>query len=326
MANGSNGTMRAAILQAPRRFEVVERPIPEPGPGEIRVRAEVCGMCTGELDQFEGRAANLDYPRFIGHEVSGVVDAIGPRVENVKVGDRVTVYSEGKGYAEYSVVPASWAVKLAESTPFELALGEPIACSVNGVRKADPEIGDSVAIVGCGFMGLIMLQVFKARGAGTVIAIDRRDSMLDLAKSMGADRVLNSAKVDTAAEVKGLTDGKGVDIGVEAAGIQATLDLTTSLVRMEGKLEVFGFHMGEPRTVDWGYWNWMAFQIVNGHTRNADVYVEGIRIGIHLMETNRLDMSRLVTHRFPLEDINRGFETAVGKEEGFVKGVVVFDD
>ncbi|HEX7069436.1 MAG TPA: zinc-binding dehydrogenase [Rhodothermales bacterium] len=317
--------MRAAILQHPRHFEVVQRPIPEPGPGEIRVRTEVCGMCTGELDQFEGKG-NLEYPRFIGHEVSGVIDAVGDRVDNVAVGDRVTIYSDGKGYAEYTVVPATWAVKLAESTPFELALGEPIACSVNGVRKADPQMGDSVAIVGCGFMGLIMLQVFKARGAGTVIAIDRRDSMLELASSMGADHVLNTGSTDVIAEVKALTGGKGVDIGVEAAGIQATLDLTTQLVRMEGKLEVFGFHMGEPRKVDWGYWNWMAFQIVNGHTRNPDIYVEGIRIGVHLMETGRLDMSRLVTHRFSLEEINRGFEMAVGKADGFVKGVVVLGD
>ena len=323
MPNVSNGTMRAAILQAPRRFEVVERPIPEPGTGEIRVRAEVCGMCTGELDQFEGRAKNLDYPRFIGHEVSGVVDAVGPRVDRVQVGDRVTVYSEGKGYAEYTVVPASWAVKLAPSTPFELALGEPIACSVNGVRKADPQMGDSVALVGCGFMGLIMLQVFKARGAGMVVAVDRRDSMLDLARSMGADYTMNAATTDVEQEVKRLTDGRGVDIGVEAAGIQATLDLASSLVRMEGKLEVFGFHLGERRTVDWAYWNWMAFQIVNGHSRSPEIYVEGIRIGVHLMETGRLDMSRLVTHRYPLEDINRGFEMAVGKEEGFVKGVVL---
>ena len=129
------------------------------------------------------------------------------------------VEKDGKGYAEYTVVPASWAVKLAASTPFELALGEPIACSVNGVRKADPQIGDSVAIVGCGFMGLIMLQVFKARGAGTVIAIDMRDSMLELAKSMGADVVLNPGTADVVEEVKARTGGKGVDIGVEAAGI-----------------------------------------------------------------------------------------------------------
>lgn len=316
--------MRAAILERPRHFELTERPIPAPGPGEILVRTEICGMCTGELEQFEGKAADLEYPRFIGHEVSGVVEAVGPRVESVAPGDRVTVYSEGKGYADYTVVPASWAVKLAAGTPFELALGEPIACSVNGVRKVDPQLGDSVAIVGCGFMGLIMVQVLRARGAGAVIAVDRRQRVLDLAMDLGATHVFNPDEVDVEKKIRSMTGERGVDIGIEAAGAQATLDLTSRLVRMEGKLEVFGFHLGERRTVDWAYWNWMAFQIVNGHTRNPDVYVEGIRIGVQLMESGKLNMEPLVTHRFRLEDINVGFETAIAKSDDFVKGVIEF--
>ena len=124
--------------------------------------------------------------------------------------------------------------------------------------------------------------------------------------------------------MKSLTDGKGVDIGVEAAGIQATLDLTSKLVRMEGKLEVFGFHQGGLREVDWAFWNWMAFQIVNGHTRSQDVYVEGMRIGIGMIENGSLDMKPLVTHTYSLDNINQGFEDASAKLEGFVKGVISF--
>ncbi len=315
--------MQAAILETPGRFTVEDRPLPEPGPGDVRVRTVVCGMCTSELDMFEGRNPSLTYPRFIGHEVSGVVDAVGRGVTGFAEGDRVSVYAEGQGYAEYVVVPAAWAVKLDPSVPFEYALGEPIACSVNGVRKADPEIGSSVAIVGCGFMGLIMLQVFRARGAGNVVAIDRRESMLALARRLGATHTFQPE--DAEAGVKALTDGRGVDVGVEAAGLQATLDLTSQIVRMEGTLEVFGFHQGEPRRVDWGWWNWMAFQIVNGHTRDPLVYVDGIRIGMGMIERGQLDMAPLVTHRFALGDINRGFEAASAKEEGFVKGVITFD-
>lgn len=316
--------MRAAILQEPGRFTVEDRPRPEPGPGEILVEASVCGVCTGELDQFEGRVEGLAYPRFIGHEVSGTVAAVGKGVTEIEEGDRVTVYAEGKGYAEYVVVPAAWAVKLREDTAFDLALGEPIACSVNGVRKVDPQLGDSVALVGCGFMGLIMLQVFKARGAGMLIAIDKRPGILDLARRLGATHTLNPDETDVQAEVQALTEGRGVDVGVEAAGLQPTLDLATQLVRMEGKLEVFGFHLGGRRTVDWAYWNWMAFQIVNGHTRSPHIYVEGMRIGVGLMEAGKLDMEPLVTHRFALEAINQGFRAAAAKEDGFVKGVITF--
>ncbi len=103
-----------------------------------------------------------------------------------------------------------------------------------------------------------------------------------------------------------MTGGKGVDIGVEAAGSQATLDLVGQVVRMEGKLEVFGFHQGAPRQVPWGWWNWMAFQIVNGHVRSAHIYVEGMRQGLTLLEAGQLNMKPLVTHRFALRISTRG--------------------
>jgi len=315
--------MQAAILERPGSFVIEDRPVPDVGPGEIRVRAAVCGVCTSEVDMFEGRNEALDYPRFLGHEVSGTVDAVGRGVEGFREGDRVALYAEGQGYAEYITVPASWAVKLKADTPFEHALGEPIACSVNGVRKADPEMGDSICIVGCGFMGLIMLQVLRARGAGMIVAVDRRESMLALARQLGATHTFTPEQVE--AEVMRLTDRRGVDLGVEAAGVQATLDLTSRLVRMEGKLEVFGFHQGGTREIDWAYWNWMAFQIINGHTRNPAIYVEGIRIGMDLLERGLLDMQPLVSHRFRLDDINHGFEAASAKQDGFVKGVITLN-
>src|SRR5690606_30290548 len=124
---------------------------------EVRIRTAICGICTGEIEMWTGKMKTFKYPGFIGHEVSGVVDAVGEGVDQVSEGDRVTVYAEGKGYAEYVVVPTRWVVPLRDDIAFEHALGEPIACSVNGVRKADPQLGDSVCLVGCGFMGLIML-------------------------------------------------------------------------------------------------------------------------------------------------------------------------
>ncbi len=319
--------MKAAILEKPGRFVVTDRPVPEVGSDEILVRTSVCGICTSEVDMFEGRNESLEYPRFIGHEVSGVVEEVGRRVDDLQPGDRVSVYTEGGGFAEYTVVPAKWAVKLADETRLEHALGEPIACSVNGVGKADPQLNDRVALVGCGFMGLLMLQVFKARGAGQILAIDRRRSALKLAERLGAtDVIVADDPADVVDKVKAITGGTGVDIGVEAAGIQATLDLTSQLVRMEGKLEVFGFHQGGLREVDWAYWNWMAFQIVNGHTRTQAMYVEGMRIGIGMMENKMLDMEPLMTHRYALDDINKGFEDASAKREGFVKGVITFEN
>jgi threonine dehydrogenase-like Zn-dependent dehydrogenase len=172
-------------------------------------------------------------------------------------------------------------------------------------------------------MGLIMLQILKARGVGKIIAIDSRPSALALASELGANHTLNPKHVDVKSEVLNLTNGIGVDLGIEAAGNQFTLDLVTDLVRMEGKLEVFGFHQGQPRTVNWGYWNWMAFQIINGHVRSPRIYVEGMNIGLKLMESGKLKMNKLVTHRFTLDEINQAFEVASAKGEGFIKGVIM---
>lgn len=298
--------------------------MPEVGCGDVRVRSAICGICTSELDMWEG-STNVPLPRFAGHEVSGIVESVGDGVTEFSIGDRVALYAEGKGFSEYSVVPAAWAVKLHDNVPFELALGEPIACAVNGVRKADPQLGDSVCIVGCGFMGLLMLQLFKVQGARSIVAVDTRPGILEVARKLGAAHCLNPKETDVRTEVMQITNEKGVDIGVEGAGLQVTLDLTSQLVRMEGKLEVFGFHQGAKRLVDWGFWNWMAFEIVNGHTRTQSKYVEAMRIGLDLVASGQLDIETLVTHRFRLEDINLGFETAASKPADFIKGVVLID-
>jgi len=316
--------MKAAILQAPGKFTIEDRDVPRIGPGELLVKTAACGICTSEVDFWTGKARGLEYPRFIGHEPAGTVVEAGPGAKGFAPGDRVSVWSEGKGYAEYFATKADYAAKLKESTPFEQALGEPIACATNGVLKSNPQLGDSVCIVGCGFMGLIMLQVYLARGAGSVIAVDTRESIRRLALRLGAAHALDPRATDVAAAVKEMTGGRGVDIAVEAAGIQQTLDLAANVTRMEGKLEVFGFHQGEPRSVPLGFWNWMAFDIVNGHVRSAQTYVSGMKTGLALLEAGKLTMEPLVTHRFALAEIGAAFDAATSKKEGFVKGVVVF--
>jgi threonine dehydrogenase-like Zn-dependent dehydrogenase len=316
--------MKAALLQAPGRFSVETLPVPNPGPGELLVKTAVCGICTSELEIWRGKLPGLEYPRFIGHEPSGTVVKVGEGVTDFAAGDHVSVWSEGKSYAEYFTSKADYVAKLKPETVLEQAIGEPIACSTNGVRKADPQLNDSVAIIGCGFMGLIMLQVFRARGVGLVVAVDMRKSIRDLALKLGATHALDPAAVNVVAAIKDLTGGRGVDIGVEAAGTQKTLDVAADVTRMEGKLEVFGFHVGAPRLVPWGTWNWMAFTIINGHVRSSEIYVQGMKIGLRLLESGKLVMGPLITHRFPLDKINEAFNTAAEKREGFVKGVIAF--
>lgn len=316
--------MRAAILKAPRKFVIEELPIPEIKEDEVLIKTKICGVCTSELDIWNGVNKGIKFPIFIGHEVSGIIEKTGPKVTAVKPGDAVSVWCDGKGYAEYVAIKEAYVYKLKNKNLLSQALGEPIACSVNGVRKLNVQLNESVCIVGCGFMGLIMLQVFKVAGVGMIIAVDTRDSILQIAKKLGAHYTFNPLKHNVKNEIYQLTNQRGVDIGVEAAGNQKSLDLTSEIVRMEGKLEIFGFHQGEARQVNWGYWNWMAFQIINGHTRSPHIYVEGMRIGLQLLEMNKLKMKDLVTHHFPLTQINEAFKIAIKKPHDFVKGVITF--
>lgn len=322
--NPDEGSVKRATLLGPGEFVIEKTARPVLRRDEVLVRTMACGVCTSELGMWTGKAPETEYPKNLGHEVAGVIEEVADGVSSVQVGDHVAVWVESNGYGEYVASRGTYLYNLKDETHFDLALGEPIACAVNGVRKLDPQLNDSVCLVGCGFMGLIMLQVFRLRGVGLLIAVDTRDSVLKMAKKLGATHTLNPRREDVVSAVKELTDGQGVDIGVEAVGKQETLDLATDLVRMEGKLEVFGFHQGEARKVNWGYWNWMAFQIVNGHSRSAEVYVEGMQIGLKLLEAHKLNMADLVTHRYPLERINEAFQVASKKPEGFLKGVITF--
>ncbi len=114
--------MQAAILQKPGLFVVEEREIPRPGPDELLVKTKACGICTSEIDFYLGKAPGLSYPRFIGHEPAGIVEEVGATSQGYSVGDHVSVWSEGKSYAEYFTTKAAYAYKLLPSTPFEEAL------------------------------------------------------------------------------------------------------------------------------------------------------------------------------------------------------------
>jgi L-iditol 2-dehydrogenase len=128
--------VRLAVLSAPRRLEVVDEPVPEPGPGEVLPRVASCGVCASELDMWEG-AAGIDYPRFPGHEVSGTVGRLGPGVNRFSRGDPVAAWVTGRGFADYVAVRAEYCFA-AGSVPLDPALAEPLACAVNAVELAAP--------------------------------------------------------------------------------------------------------------------------------------------------------------------------------------------
>jgi threonine dehydrogenase-like Zn-dependent dehydrogenase len=317
--------MRIATLYGPHDFRIEQQPSPEFKPDECLIRVRACGVCHSELHQWERAVTGLTYPRWIGHEVSGEIIKIGSQVKNFKPGDRVAVWVDQRGYAEEIVAKEDRIFPIASAIPFDQALAEPIACTTNGVQRANIQMGDIAALVGTGFMGLILLQQIKLRGTDKIIAIDIRDEMLELAMKLGADVVLNPNKKDVGNETKKLTDGTGVDVAFEIGGVQATLDLAAEICRMEGKLVIFGYHPGPRQIHDLGFWNWMAFDIINAHFRNINTILSGARLGMKLLNARKINMTPLITHRFPLEKINDAFHTANQKPKGFVKAVITMN-
>jgi threonine dehydrogenase-like Zn-dependent dehydrogenase len=262
------------------------------------------------------------YPRYPGHEVSGVVEEVGGDVQGLVPGDRVAVWAPGRGFAEYVVVKSKYCFP-AGDLPLDLALAEPLACAVNTVELANISLGDDVVIIGAGFMGNLVQKLVSMRGPRHLIVADTRPDALERALKLGATHVVNPARESLADAVKALTGGHGADVSFEVVGAQAPLNLLGDVTRMSGKVVIVGFHQGEPRQIPLGYWNWMAFQILNAHFREEETILRGMRIGMRLLTSGRLSLEDLVTHRFGLSDINRAFLAAHEKPEGFVKSTVV---
>ena len=304
--------MRLAELVGAEDYRVVEVDLPRPGAGELLVEVAACGVCASELDAWSGRVS-ADFPLRNGHEVSGAVAELGDGASGFAVGDPVAVWTTGSGYAEYVTAPAAYCRPLGE-VPLEVGLLEPIACAANAVELAEVRLADDVVIIGAGFMGVLVQQLVQLRGARTVTVIDRRADVLALAAALGATRTVDTT-TESAEDVM-------ADVTFEVTGVQGGLDLIGDVTRMSGKVVLVGFHQGDPRSVPLGLWNWMAYDLRNAHFRELATIMRGMDIGARLLTAGALDLTRLVTHRFDLADINEAFRAAVTKPDGFVKAIV----
>ena len=312
--------MRLAELAGVEDYRVVEVEMPRPVAGELLVEVTACGVCASELDAWTGRVP-ADFPVRNGHEVSGTVVELGTGATGFAVGDPVAVWTTGSGYAEYVTATAAYCRALGD-VPLEVGLLEPIACAANAVELADVRLADDVVIIGAGFMGALVQQLVQLRGARTVTVVDRRPDVLALAAELGASRTVDTTADSAEDVVDEVTGGRGADVTFEVTGVQGGLDLVGDVARMSGKVVLVGFHQGPPRAVALGHWNWMAYDLRNAHFREVTTIMRGMDIGARLLTAGRIDLTRLVTHRYDLADSNDAFRAAVTKPEGFVKAIV----
>ncbi|MEJ8570456.1 MDR/zinc-dependent alcohol dehydrogenase-like family protein [Microbaculum marinum] len=316
-------TMRAAVLTGPGQLEVVDVPLPEPGPGQVRVRLEGCGVCASNLTPWAGPDW-MEFPTApgdLGHEGWGCVDAVGPDVTDVVPGDRVAALSY-RAYAGFDVCNADCVVPLPENLAGQPFPGEPLGCAMNIFDRSAIETGQTVAIIGVGFLGALLTSLASAAGA-RVIAISRRPFSLDAARRMGADELI--ALDDhwrIIEEVRDLTGGTMCDRVIEATGKQWPLDLGGELTRERGRLIIAGYHQDGPRAVNMQLWNWRGIDVVNAHERDPRAYIRGMRAAVEAVASGRLDPFPLITHSYPLERLDEALDATRDRPDGFLKAWV----
>jgi len=325
-------------------LEIIDTPIPAPGPGEVQLRIEAASICgtDGHIYTWDQWAAeNIKPPVILGHELAGRVAATGAGVTRVHEGDLVGVESHlfdgtcsqcragqthlcrnlrvigahvNGGYAEFVVIPEANAVESNGLDPAVVALQEPMGNAVHAAF-VEPIAGRTVAVTGCGPIGLCAVGIAKAAGASWVVATDTEPYRLELAARMGADVTLDGKAGDTTQAILDATGGDGVEVVLEMSGAAAALDGALRFVTRGGRVSLLGI-FGEPVTVD------LSNLVIEKGVRIYGVF--GRRIydtwerTQDLLRSGALDVTPILTHRFDLADWQQGFDLLGTRHAGKV--------
>ena len=311
------------MLTEPGRIEVREVAVAPPGAGEVLLRIEGCGVCASNLGPWQG-APWFDYPwapGAPGHEAWGIVESVGSNVHALAPGDRVATLAT-EAYAERLVARCEECIPLPhelDDTPFP---GEPLGCTMNIFERSRIGPGDTVAVVGVGFLGALLIQLATAAGA-RVVALSRRRYAREIGRASGATDALDVTTPDEAlAAVEEVTSGALCDVVVEATGKQAPLDLAARLTRVRGRLVIAGYHQDGPRQVDMQLWNWRGLDVINAHERDPARYRRGVRHAVQAVLEGRIDVQPLLTHSYPLDRLGEALDTTRDRPDGFLKALV----
>lgn len=317
-------TYKAAVLQEPKKVALEKDKLPVPGKGEVRIRLEGSGVCASNIPIWEGREW-FDYPVTPGepgHEGWGVVDAIGEGVDELELGDRVTALSY-KAYASHDLAREEDVVKLPATLNEKPFPGEPLGCAMNIFHRSDIQQEHTVAVVGSGFLGTLLIQLAKSRGA-EVIAVSRREFSLAIAEKAGADKLV---KMDDhyriIDEVKKITGEKLCDRVIECTGKEWPLNLSIELTAERGKLIVAGFHQDGMRSVNVQMLNWKGIDMISAHERDPRQYILGIKEAIKAVESGEMDPFPLFTHHFSLDEMEKAYSHLTNRPDGFVKALII---
>jgi threonine dehydrogenase-like Zn-dependent dehydrogenase len=323
-------TMYVPIYKGDGLLEYEERPVPQPDhPSDVLVKIEACGVCGTDLNVLATPPAHKATPNIIiGHEGVGIVAEVAPGANDFLPGDRVVIAPRltcgecgycrrgldnqctnyrtigttiDGAFAPYLRAPGRALYRIRANVPRDDAIFfEPLSCVVGSVARVPIQAGDNVVVIGAGPMGLLFTQMFRAMGAGKIIVADIVPYRLGFAQEIGADEALNPTQVDLPEAIQGIT-GIGADVVVDAVGNQ--IDTAIKIARRGGHVILFGLRPHDNPAV-------------NQYTiTRYDLTLHGTFVGlnpfeqtIQLLESRRLQPSRLITHRVPLSQLVEGVE------------------
>jgi threonine dehydrogenase-like Zn-dependent dehydrogenase len=349
--------MKAAIFVERNRIVLDDKPIPDVGPLDALLRVTTTTICGTDIHILKGEypvAPGLT----IGHEPVGVIEKLGSAVQGYREGQRVIAGAitpsgwsnaclcgshsqDGAGtahgwkamggwkfgntidgcQAEYVLVPDAMAnlAPVPDGLTDEQVLMCPdiMSTGFSGAERADSRIGDTVAVFAQGPLGLCATAGAKLSGATTVIGVDRLDSRLEVARQMGADHVVDASRSDPVDEIMRLTNGRGVDVAIEALGTQATFEACLRVLRPGGTLSSLGVYSTD-LTIPLG-----AFAAGLGDHRIVTTLCPGgkerMRRLMSVIESRRIDLAPMVTHRFKLDDIEDAYALFGHQRDGVLK-------
>ncbi len=345
-------TMAAAFFNGKGQMELHDHPRPEAGPGEAVIRVQACGICGTDLQMNADKAVPDERPA--GHEVGGEVVEIGVGVDPTLLGQRVAVESAGLGractrcwycrqgqfracmnpatgggggFAEFLKRKAAAFCPVPDSLSWEeAALVEPFSVSIHGVRRGGLSGGETVAVLGSGAIGLAAIAAARAMGAGRIIATARYEQQASMAKALGADEALPDSGTEFTDAVSEATDGRGADLTIETVGGQQGQAVTQAIdvTRVLGRIVILGAYR---RPVELN----LLLPLRAEHSiifSNCYSVIDGrhdYELAIDMMASGQADVKQMVTHRYPLDQIQTAFDSASDKRKGAIKVQILQD-
>ena len=323
------GTMRQMIMAGPKKSTIIEVPIPSYTDDEMLVKVTLTGMCHSEWYPW----ATAKEGDILGHESVGVVAEVGKNVKGFKVGDRVTGLGGG-AYKEYIVVSPQKMAHVPDSLKDEDAISEPLACILSAAMKLPCQtLGDTVAVVGCGYMGLGTIACFKAMGYGNIIAVDKRREALENAKKFGATETYTPEELPemyiSTFETMGKADltRSGDNAGVFAPGIPTVMEFTGTedglqlagdMVKAHGRLGIGGYHNDGMRSIHFMLWNFQAFTAINCHERRIMYEADLCKRCMELLDKGIWKFTG-VTKIYDMKDFDKVSEMMELHTDNFIK-------